>query len=73
MTLSAARPNATYGVVATCGGSASSGATPCVCSIRNGTISTTTYQVDCSVFITDGGVQQNADVAFTVSVFDNDN
>ncbi len=70
MTLSAPRPNAVYGAVATCGGT---GANPCVCSIRSGTISTTTYQVDCSVFITDGGVQQNADTAFTVSVFDNDN
>lgn len=73
MTLSAARANATYGVQATCGGSASTGAVPCVCGVRNGTISTTTYQIDCSVFVTDGGVQQNEDVAFTVVVFDNDN
>ncbi len=73
MTLSNARSNVTYGIQATCGGSASSGAVPCVCSIRNGTITTTTYQVDCSVIITDGGVLQNADVAFTVAVFDDNN
>ena len=73
MTLSSARANATYGIQVTCGGSASSGAVPCTCSIRNSTITTTTYQVDCSVVVTDGGVSQNADVAFTVAVFDDNN
>lgn len=69
MTLSSARANTTYGAHVTCSGN---GADPCVCYFR-GVSSTTQYQVDCSVFVTDGGVRQNADFPFTVTIYDDNN